>query len=104
MNKKLIFPAMLVCLLALGLAVVSCGNDVSRLAGIWEDESGNSSIELFKDGTGNWDGVSATWKIENERFVLTGMGLSFSFDYTLSGSTLTLTDTKEGESHVVKKK
>jgi hypothetical protein len=103
MNKKLIFPVMLVCLLAFSLVVVSCGNSTSRFAGIWEDESDNSTVELFKDGTGIAEGTSITWKTEDKRFIITAMGLSASYDYKLSGSTLTLTDDK-GETSVFKKK
>ena len=103
MNKKLIFLVMLVGILAFSLLCVSCGS--SSLTGTWEDESDNSILELSKDGTGSWDGPSITWKIENKHLVITGMGLSFSYDYKLSGSTLTLTGVSgDDETYVLKRK
>ena len=92
MNKKLIFPVLPVCLLAVSLVFVSCGNSTSKLVGTWVDESENSTIVLSKDGTGSWDKDNITWKIENKRLVFTGSGLTLSFDYKLSGSTLTIID------------
>jgi len=102
MNKKLVFSVMLVCLLAFSLVFVSCGNSASKLEGTWETESGDSNLELSKDGTGKWDGYSITWKIENKRLVFTGSGLTFSYSYQLSGSTLTVTD--DDETTVFKRK
>jgi len=102
MNKKLIFSVMLVCLLAVSLVFVSCGDSASKFAGTWAAEGENSTIELSKDGTGKWDGHNITWKIENKRLVFTGSGLTFSYDYKLSGSTLTITD--DGDTTVFKRK
>ena len=99
MNKKLFLPVMPVCLLAFGLLFVSCGGDSSKLAGVWEAESDGSTLELVKDGTGSWDGFSITWKTENNRLVVTGGSLEFSYDYKLSGSTLTLTDDDDTETY-----
>ena len=59
MNKKLLFSVMLVCLLAFSLVFVSCGNDTSKMVGAWIDQDGDS-LELSKDGTGNWGGIALT--------------------------------------------
>ena len=100
MNKKLIFSVMLVCLLAFCLVFVSCGGDKSKLIGTWEGEEG--PIELFKDGTANFDGSSGTWTVENNRIMFTIMGQAMSMDYKLSGKTLTLT--YDGETVIYTKK
>ena len=100
MKKKLISSVVLVCLLAFSLLFVSCGGGTSKLAGIWEGEDG--SIELLKNGTGNWGGTSVTWTDENNRLMLTSGSQAFSMDYKLSGKTLTLT--MDGEAHIFTKK
>jgi len=96
MNKKFIFSGMLICLLAVGL--VSCGRGSSRLAGVWEldrVENGPSwgivqSFEFFRDGTGDLEGTSITWRTENNRLSITAHGQVQTVDFILSGSTLTL--------------
>ena len=101
MSKKLTLLAMLAFLLALSLVFVSCGGEKAKLAGIWEDEK--TSIELFKDGTANLDGESATWTVENNRIMFsTKWGKAISVDYKLSGKTLTLN--YEGKTTVYTKK
>ena len=102
MNKKLVFLAMLVSLLACSLVFFSCGGDSSKLVGNWESEEDGSVFELFKDGTGNMDGTSITWTAENNRLMFTALGQSISMDYKLSGNTLIVT--KDGESVSLKKK
>jgi hypothetical protein len=98
MNKKIFFWAMLVCVLALGLA--SCGDDNSKMVGLWVGS--DDSIELFKDGTASFEGLSATWKAENKRLRLTVLGQVMAMDYKLSGKKLTLT--YEGQTQVYTKK
>ena len=110
MKKKRILVAMLVSLLAFGLAFVSCGSDSSKLSGIWELESvenGSASdmvqrIEFFKDGTGSMDGVSISWKTENNRMMVSAFGEAQTESYKLSGKTLTFTS-DEGIISVYKK-
>ena len=76
-----------------GLVSVSCGKSTSELVGTWEGRFEN--LELSKGGTGRWDGNPITWKIENKRLVFSGTwmwGGTTSFDYELSGSTLSIDD------------
>jgi hypothetical protein len=103
MNKKYFFTAMLVGLLVFGLVFVSCGGGSSALIGSWVSESAgdDTSFELLKDGTAIWRGYSATWKTEKNRLIVTAMGQAISYDYELSGSTLTLT--YDGETGTYKK-
>ena len=102
MNKKIILSVMLVGILAFSLMIISCGNETSKLTGIWEAE--DETMELFKDGTFSAEGFSGTWKAENNRLNLSALGglISISADYKLSGSTLTVTD--DGETTVYKRK
>ncbi|MDR0289537.1 MAG: hypothetical protein LBI06_01210 [Treponema sp.] len=99
MNKKLFFLAMLVCVLAFSMALVSC-NDDAKLVGLWVGE--DDSVELFKDGTASFEGLGATWKAENKRLRLTVMGQVMAMDYKLSGKKLTLT--YEGQTQVYTKR
>ena len=103
MNKKPGFSVMLVGILAFGLAFVSCGDETSKLAGIWESDGEN--MELFKDGTFSSEGISGTWRAEKKRINISALGglVSISANYKLSGSTLTITD-DDGEKTVYKRK
>jgi hypothetical protein len=96
MSKKFALLAML----AFCLILVSCGGEKAKLTGVWESEK--SSIELFKDGTANLDGESATWTVENNRIMFSIMGKARSMDYKLSGKTLTLS--YDGETYIFTKK
>ena len=63
-------------------------------------------MELFKDGTGVGDeNRSITWRAENGRFFYTASGYVEEkvWDYTISGSTLTLKD-NGGETATYQKK
>jgi uncharacterized protein (TIGR02145 family) len=68
------------------------------LVGIWLYESGSKdskkperSIELFKDGTGECDGKTISWKIKNKRLILLSSLQEFASNYEVSGHKLTLT-------------
>ena len=102
MNRKLVFSVMLIGMLVFGLVLVSCGNETSKLAGIWVSE--DETMELSKDGTFRGEGISGTWSAGNNHLNLTALGglISISADYKLSGSTLTVTS--DGETTVYKKK
>ena len=94
--------------LAFGLAIVGCNRSASggrdsrategNLVGAWEFE--DETLSLFEDGTGSWDEFGITWKVEKNRLTVSGtvqgIAMTFSYDYILSGSTLTLTD-EDGE-------
>ena len=100
-NKKLCLgiPVM-VLVFGLVFSLVSCGG-VSSLVGKWAPEEGQrvprsgfieKTLVLQKDGTGIADGYSVKWIVEKGRITIKAdMGMSVTFDYKLSGSTLTLT-------------
>lgn len=96
MNKKLISLVMLVGVIAFGMAFVSCGgSETSKLVGVWE--SSDETMELLKDGSLNVEGSPAgTWVVEDGKLVATVLGFVLSYDYQLSGNTLTFTD-EDGE-------
>jgi hypothetical protein len=100
MNKKLFFLAMLVCVLAFGLVFASCGGDEAKLVGLWV--GADDSVELFKDGTASFEGLSATWAAENKRLRIVVLGQVMVMDYKLSGKKLTLT--YDGQTEVYTKK
>ena len=106
MKKKIISLSILACFLVFSLACISCGDEASKLAGIWVENSSSSKdserMELFKDGTGSLDGISITWKTENNRMIISAFGLTQAASYKLSGKTLTFTN-DDGEISVFKK-
>jgi len=89
----------LFCLLALLFvfaifSFISCEKS-SELEGKWAVVSGNTNgkpkdLELFKDGTGVWDSVSITWKVQNERLVISSSLPAFACNYKVSGLLLNL--------------
>jgi hypothetical protein len=98
----------------LGLAIVvmviaaGCGGGKSALAGTWyliEGEGRNVPMkcDLLKDGTGFALDQAITWKAEKNRVYLTHPYLAMAFDYTLSGSKLSLADDK-GQTLIFTKK
>jgi len=77
--RKIVSKSTLAAGLALAMTfTVSYAEDGSSVfAGRWVTEDGSSApsglpdnLELFKDGTGIVDGTSISWKVENERFVI----------------------------------
>jgi hypothetical protein len=87
------------------------GGGTSALVGKWVPEEGQSisddfveeRLELKKDGTGIGDGLTLDWTAEKGRITLKlDIGLGFTYDYKISGSTLTLTN-DDGESVKYKK-
>jgi len=72
---------------------------VNDLAGIWQLDRIESStgdvvkrFEFFKDGSGSMEGVSVTWKTENNRIMVTASNQAQSFEYLLSGLYLAIFD------------
>ena len=101
MNKKLILLAMLACVLAFCLAFVSCGDDNSKLVGIWESEI--ISFEFLKNGTGSMGGENFTWTTENNnRLIISAGRTTLTYNYELSGKTLTLI--QDGRTVILTKK
>jgi hypothetical protein len=97
-NKmKIVVLAMLVGILAFGLVLVSC-NEKPSLIGIWElDRVENgpregivSEFVLFKDGTGDMGDGIIKWETKNNHITVTAFGETQSWEYILTGSTLTI--------------
>jgi len=90
------------------------GNKPAALTGHWVREYEKCSawggckneienIELFKDGTGVYDGIGVTWKIENKRLVILSPLIAMSYDYKISGYELALVD-NEGDTTIYVRK
>jgi hypothetical protein len=116
MKKKLLFSAMLVCLLALGLT--GCGDKDSgdssspggggsiptELVGSWGKQV-NPFITVFKinsDGSGIWGdpdlgGTSCSWTVNGNRLTLHFSGQEGSIDWSVSNNRLTLSGTASGQ-------
>ena len=69
--------------------------------GVCKDEIEN--MELFKDGTGAYDGIGVTWKIENNRLVILSPLIAMSYDYKISGYELALVDNEGDTTTYVRK-
>jgi uncharacterized protein (TIGR02145 family) len=79
--------------------LAACGEGESALVGKWVLESGGKApsgfpddLELFKDGTGICEGMSINWKVDKNRFIVASSSIGFALNYTVSDSTLTLTN------------
>ena len=105
MYKKLIFLAMLVCFLVIGLVFVSCDGGSSKLVGTWRyiqdgyidvntGEAPFWDYEFSKDGKGSHSiNGNFSWKVEKNRITITyPSGNSELYDYKkISDTTLTFT-------------
>lgn len=98
MRRKSVNRAVALLLtLAIVVALCACGGG-SALKGAWAAEGGRApsgfpdSIEFFNDGKCAADGMSAEYKLEGNRLMLSVMGIAYMFDYKLSGGVLTLSD------------
>jgi len=118
---KAVFSVISLILIALSLSVLnSCANSGGNasnsgdansylIAGTWLREEGQTKIpgdrlELLSDGKCISGGYGFTWKTENDRLHLTGpLGIAWSYDYKISGSTLTLSDKDGSRATYVKK-
>jgi len=63
MRKKLTISAILICLQAFSLILISCNGDASKFEGNWDYAFGK--MVFFKDKTGTWNGNSMNWRISN---------------------------------------
>ena len=98
MKNKKNWLGILVIVLVFGISFIGCGGG-ALLAGRWTPEHGGTApsglpdnLELFRDGTGECEGMSISWKAENGRFLLTISSRSLTYDYKISGGKLVLTD------------
>jgi len=92
----------IILIMIIGFTLLACGtvSNPSVFVGKWELESGYfpfDKVELFKDGTGIIDEVgSFSWKVVNNRFVITHTWFALACDYEVSGVKITLT-TDDGD-------
>ena len=97
MKNKFNFIRIITFTVLIAISMLGCSNP-SALAGVWEldrVENGSSygivdRFELFRNGTGNMEGTSINWSVENNRMMITAYGQAQSNDYRLTGSTLTI--------------
>jgi len=82
-------------LLLLGIvaAITGCGGK-SALIGRWEEEGkpNGETIEFFRDGTVDLDGLTVEWKVKKGQLAFSFIGITQTVNYSISGSTLTLAD------------
>jgi len=95
-------------LAGLVLAIAGCGAE-AKLVGKWVPESGEyapsdffDNFEFSKNGTGEGEGYTITWKVEKKHLVITVWGDVVTYDFEISGGKLTLTD-EDGKKAVYKK-
>lgn len=94
MKKQLVIVGAIL-LLAVGLS--GCNeqsSEESKFLGTWIDNTGETTI-FHEDGTttsilGDLQGTG-TWKLENDRLIITFQGLILTFDYSFSNNDETLT-------------
>lgn len=101
--KKVIITLLV---LVICLSFCSCGGGLN---GNWYPEDGNAaygfpeSMHLFKDGTGNIEGVEIEWFAKNNILEIEAGWLGdYYFDYKLSGNKMILIDSEEQETYVKK--
>jgi tetratricopeptide (TPR) repeat protein len=109
-KHKSIFNVVAVAVTAAVFFCAGCGGGNSKPAafvGSWVHYDGKDSIdkiELFKNGKGTVNGeTSVSWKIENNRFVISSAQFGMSCDYDTSGSELTLINDNGDRTIFVKK-
>jgi len=100
--------AIVAMLLLLGIiaAITGCGGR-SALIGRWEEEGkpDGETLEFFKDGTADLDGMPVEWEVKKGRLTFSFFGMAqVIISYKISGSTLTLTDDDGLESKFIKLK
>jgi len=94
----------LAAVLAVGGGCVSYGQTrPAALVGQWVDLGGQKVMELFADGTGVAKGVSITWNVQNNRFIVQAGGKGSVGDYKISGYELVLTDDKGESDKLIRK-
>lgn len=111
MMKKIIKNARLfIFATAIIFSIIACATTSPSLVGNWvlERVEGTpyagtiSRIEFFEDGTGNMEGSSLIWKVENDRLTITAFDLTSTDTFKLSGNSLTIT-TDDGSIRVFKR-
>jgi|TergutMp193P3_1026864.scaffolds.fasta_scaffold209412_1 hypothetical protein len=107
MGKGKAVSAIVAMLLLLGIiaAITGCGGR-SALIGRWEEEGkpDGETLEFFKDGTVDFDGLTVKWKVKKGRLMLSFLDMTQIINYEISGSTLTLSDDDGLETKFIKLK
>ena len=96
MNKNLIILVIAILLICVGF-LSGCNeqsSEESKFLGTWIDDTGETTI-FHENGTttsilGDLQGTG-TWKLENDRLIITFQGLILTFDYSFSNNDETLT-------------
>jgi len=106
-SKRKAISAIITMLLLLGIiaAITGCGGR-SALIGRWEEEGkpDGETLEFFKDGTADLDGMPVEWQAKKGRLTVSAFGMSQIINYEISGSTLTLSDDDGLETKFIKLK
>ena len=93
MKKQLVIVGIVVLLLVVGLSGCNeIGNHLSseedRFIGTWKQDKDFIPIgfTLFSDGTGSWQGVSATWELKEGKFTIyfSGAYIIYNYDFLTS--------------------
>ena len=100
MKTKKIYTAV-VFLFVIFILVACTKGGKSALIGEWVD--GWDEIAFFKDGTGIVNVDSCSWKVENNRLIISGYGKAFILNYEISGKKLILTGSRTFDGTYVKK-
>jgi hypothetical protein len=107
MGKGKTVSAIIAMLLLLGIiaAITGCGGR-SALIGRWEEEGmpDGETLEFFKDGTADLDGMPVEWNVKKGKLTVSAFGMSQTINYEISGSTLTLSDDDGLETKFIKLK
>jgi len=105
-GKAVFTVVTMLLLLGIMAAITGCGGR-SALIGRWEEIKGGASvvetIEFFRDGTVDLDGLTVEWKIEKGKIAFSFLGITQTVNYSISGSTLTISD-DDGETKYKKTK
>ena len=104
MKKTFVSISFLILALAM---LVGCTNSESAIVGTWvSDDDDVGEITFFNDGKFSSTATprSGTYSISNDQLMVSeSYGDSWTFEYKISGNTLTLTLQGQGESITLKK-
>ena len=100
--KKYIFSVIFVFSYICILLIVGCSNEQSLFVGKWELENASDmgnlfgssfvrNVEYFTDGTGSGDGMGLTWRIANNRYIVSIGGFEQVYEYEIYQASFTIT-------------
>ena len=97
MGKGKVLSAIVAMLLLVGIiaAITGCSGK-SALLGRWEEikeeTTAGETLEFFRDGTVDLDGLTVEWEVKKGQIMFSAFGMTQTVNYKISGSTLTLAD------------